>query len=112
NESFALQPGIAQISEANIGTRDDNVAGGESDRYMSKLDEAYLKDITKQINGIYVRGDSVLNILSAMKKQKPAWQDKADFHLKWFFASLAGIIFSLRFISIKKIIQHVIKFRK
>ncbi|HBO18769.1 MAG TPA: VWA domain-containing protein, partial [Methylophilaceae bacterium] len=112
NESFALQPGIAQISEANIGTRDDHVAGGESDRYMSKLDEAYLKDITKQINGIYVRGDSVLNILSAMKKQKPAWQDKADFHLKWFFASLAGIIFSLRFISIKQIKQYVIKRRK
>jgi len=112
NDSFALQPGMAQISEANIGTRDDNVAGGESDRYMSKLDEAYLKDISKQINGIYVRGDSVLNILKAIKKQKPAWQDKADFHLKWFFASLAGIIFSLRFISIKQIKQYVIKRRK
>ena len=112
NESFALQPGIAQISEANIGTRNDNVAGGESDRYMSKLDEVYLKDITKQINGIYVRGDSVLNILSAMKKQKPAWQDTADFHLKWFFASLAGVIFSLRFISIKQIKQYVIKRKK
>lgn len=112
NESFALQPGIAQISEANLGTRDELVASGESDRYISKLDEVYLKDISKQINGIYVRGDSVLNILSAMKKQKPAWQDKADFHLKWFFASLAGIIFSLRFISIKQIKQYVIKLRK
>jgi mxaL protein len=112
NDSFALQPGIAQISEANIGTRDNNVAGGESDRYMSKLDETYLKDITKQINGIYVRGDSILNILSAMKKQKPAWQDTADFHLKWFFASIAGIIFSLRFISIKQIKQYVFKRRK
>jgi len=47
-----------------------------------------------------------------MKKQKPAWQDTADFHLKWFFASLAGIIFSLRFFSIKKIKQYVIKRRK
>ncbi|QDD00205.1 vWA domain-containing protein [Candidatus Methylopumilus planktonicus] len=112
SDSFGLQPGIAQISEANLGTRDNLVAGGESDRYISKLDEAYLKDITKQIDGIYVRGDSVLNILSAMKKQKPAWQDTADFHLKWFFASLAGIIFSLRFISIKHIKQYVIKRRK
>jgi hypothetical protein len=47
-----------------------------------------------------------------MKKQQPAWQDTADFHLKWFFASLAGIIFSLRFISIKKIMQNVTKSRK
>jgi len=112
SDSFGLQPGIAQISEANLGTRDNVIAGGESDRYISKLDEVYLKDITKQIHGIYVRGDSVINILSAMKKQKPAWQDKADFHLKWFFASLAGIIFSLRFISVKQIKQYAIKRKK
>ncbi len=122
NESFALQPGIAQISEANLGSRDDSTAGGESDRYISKLDETYLKDITKQVNGIYVKGDSAFNILSAMKKQKPAWRDVSDFHLKWFFASLAGIIFSgrilagiifsLRFFSLKKLKQYVIKLRK
>jgi mxaL protein len=29
NDSFAMQPGIAQISEANLGVRDNNVAGGK-----------------------------------------------------------------------------------
>ncbi len=35
-ESFAMQPGIAQISESNLGTRDDNVASSEGGRYLSK----------------------------------------------------------------------------
>jgi len=91
-ESFALQPGIAQISEANIGVRDDNVAGGESDRYLSKLDEEYLKDLSKQVSGNSVRGDSVQSVLSAMKKQKPARRDLAPFNLDWVLAGLAGLL--------------------
>jgi len=93
NESFAMQPGIAQISESNLGTRNDSVANGEGDRYLSKLDEAYLKDLAKEINGMYVRADSVNAILSAMKKQKPARRDNANFELRWILASLAGVLF-------------------
>jgi len=93
NESFAMQPGIAQISEANIGSRNDSVANGESDRYLSKLDETYLQDLAKEINGMYVRADSVSSILDAMKKQKPARRDNAKFELRWVLAALAGVLF-------------------
>jgi len=55
NDSFALQPGIAQISQGNIGTRNDSVAIGESDRYISTLDEKYLIAISKEINGSYMK---------------------------------------------------------
>ena len=93
NESFALQPGIAQISESNIGTRNDSVATGESDRFLSKLDEKYLQSMTKEINAKYVNGDSVQAVLSAMKKQPPARRDKAKFELKWIIAGIAGLFF-------------------
>ena len=93
NESFAMQPGIAQISESNLGTRNDSIASGEGDRYLSKLDEPYLKELAKEINGMYVRGDSVPSILSAMKEQKPARRDNANFELRWILASLAGVLF-------------------
>lgn len=92
-ESFAMQPGIAQISEANIGTRNDSVAGGESDRYMSKLEDAYLASLAKEVGGYYVRGDSVQDVLSAMKKQKPARRDKAGFEIRYILAALAGVLF-------------------
>ncbi|PKO46006.1 MAG: VWA domain-containing protein [Betaproteobacteria bacterium HGW-Betaproteobacteria-22] len=97
NDSFAMQPGIAQISESNLGVRNDSVAGGESDRYLSKLDETYLKELAGELNGFYVRGDSVSNILGAMQKQKPARRDKADFELRWILAAFAGILFVLAY---------------
>ena len=93
NESFAMQPGIAQISESNIGTRNDSVAGGTSDRFLSKLDEKYLQSMTKEINAKYVNGDSVQAVLAAMKNQPPARRDKAKLDLKWLLAGAAGLLF-------------------
>ncbi|WP_047542143.1 VWA domain-containing protein [Methylotenera versatilis] len=93
NESFALQPGVAQISESNIGTRNDSIASGTNDRFLSKLDEKYLLSVTKEINAKYVNGSSVQAVLSAMKKQPPARRDKAQFQLKWVFSGLAGLVF-------------------
>ena len=103
NDSFALQPGIAQISQGNIGTRNDSVAIGESDRYISTLDEKYLVAISKEINGSYMKGDSAANILTEMKKQKAAWRDQSQLPLRNFFTFLALILFSFRFFSITKI---------
>jgi len=97
NESFAMQPGIAQISESNLGTRNDSIANSESDRYLSKLDEEHLKELAKDVNGMYVRGDDVQHILTAMKSQKPARREKANFELRWILASVAGILFLLAY---------------
>lgn len=91
-DSFAMQPGIAQISEANLGVRDNNVAGAESDRFLSRLDEEYLKSLSKEINGQYLRADGLQSILSAMKNQKPARRDTAPYELHWILASLAGLL--------------------
>ena len=98
NESFAMQPGIAQISESNIGTRNDSVAVGDNDRFLSKLDEEYLKSMTKEISAQYVNGDSLQAVLSAMKKQPAARRDNARFALKWVLAGLAGLLFLVAYL--------------
>jgi mxaL protein len=92
-ESFAMQPGVAQIAQENIGTREDSVATAPSDRYMSRLDEKYLISVAKEIEGNYVNGRSVQNVLTAMKKQPPARRERTDFDLKWILAGLAGLLF-------------------
>ena len=92
NDSFAMQPGIAQISEANLGVRDNNVAGSTGDRYVSKLQEEYLQSLAKEVGGSYVHGDSLQSILSAMHKQKPARRDIAPYDIQWVLASLAGLL--------------------
>ncbi len=99
NESFALQPGIAQISESNIGTRDDSIASGEHDRYISKLDEAYLKEISSEIGALYVHGKSVHDVLASMKQQKPAKRDIAPFPINWLLASVAGLLLLAAYMS-------------
>ena len=91
-DSFAMQPGIAQISEQNIGIRDNNVAGGEGDRYLSKLEEDYLKALSKEVSGLYVRGDSLQAVQSAMKEQKPARHDIAPLEIHWLLAAIAGLL--------------------
>jgi mxaL protein len=98
NESFALQPGIAQISEQNIGTRNDNVANGAEDRFVSKLDEDYLKTLTKEVGANYVRGDSLHAVLDAMQLQKPARRDIAPFGIHWILALLGGLVLLLAYI--------------
>jgi mxaL protein len=92
-DSFALQPGVAQISESNIGVRDDNVASGEGDRHLSKLDEEYLKSLAKEVRGDYIRGDSLQAVLGAMHNQKPARRDTTEFGIGWLLASVAGLLF-------------------
>ena len=91
NESFAMQPGIAQISESTLGVRDDNVAVGEHDRFISKLASEYLQSLTQEIGAKYIKGDSTYTVLQAMKAQKPARRDIAPLPLDWVLATLAGL---------------------
>ena len=99
NDSFALQPGIAQISESNIGVRDDNVASGATDRYMSKLDREYLEKLAKEIGGFYVDGQSYRAVKKEMKKQPPAWKAPDQFYLQPILCFLALLFFIARFVS-------------
>lgn len=97
NESFALQPGIAQISESNIGSRSDIIAFNESDRYISKLNEKYLIEVTSMIKGQYIRGESVNSVVSQMNKIPASWRDDSELPLRNLFVSLSLIFFLLRF---------------
>ena len=118
SESFAMQPGVAQISQDNIGTREESVAADTNDRFLSRLDEKYLISLAKDVNGNYVNGDSLQNVLAAMQKQPPARRSKADFELKWIFAALAGLSFLAAYLpkhpikESKEIVNQLIARRK
>ena len=111
-DSFALQPGIAQISESNIGTRNDSIAFSESDRYISKLNEKYLIEITSMIKGQYVKGDSVNSVISKMNMIPPSWRDKSELPLRNLFVTLSLIFFLLRFNKLLSTISFLKKNKK
>ena len=112
NESFALQPGIAQISESNIGARNDSIAFSESDRYVSKLNEKYLIEITSMIKGQYIKGDSVNSVISKMNTIPPSWRDNSELPLRNLFVTLSLIFFLLRFNKLLSTITFLKKNKK
>lgn len=91
-ESMRMQPGIAQISQENVGARNDDVAATDNDRVYSKLDEEYLKKYTAEIGSAYVRGDNIVKVQSAMDKLKPARHDVAPFEINRILAGIAGLL--------------------
>ena len=111
-DSFALQPGIAQISQSNIGARNDSIAFSESDRYISKLNEKYLIEITSMIKGQYVKGDSVNSVISKMNMIPPSWRDKSELPLRNLFVTLSLIFFLLRFNKLLSTISFLKKNKK
>lgn len=90
--TYELEPGIAQVSDETRGKRDDGVATQDHEKYLSKLDENYLKILAKSISADYLRGDSSPTLLSAIKKQKPTHRDTAPFEIRWLLAVLAGLL--------------------
>ncbi|MBM3351325.1 MAG: VWA domain-containing protein [Betaproteobacteria bacterium] len=98
NDSFALQPGIAQVSESTLGVRDDKVAGA-NDRYLSKHHADYMKSVAREIGASYIYGDRAHTILSAMQQQKPARRDIAPYDLSWILASLAAFLLIIAYIN-------------
>ena len=103
NESFALQPGVAQISAQNAGGRDNNVSNASYDRYLSRLDEKYLKSLAQEVKGNYVNGSDLKEILSAMKKQPSAWRDDTEVQLRTLFSFFALVFFIMQFFSINRV---------
>lgn len=59
-------------SEESVGTRDDSIATAEYDRYLSQLDEVYLKELSTEIGATYLRASSAETLVDRMQQQKPA----------------------------------------
>lgn len=111
NESFAVQPGIAQISESNLGARNDKVASGVNDRYISKMNAEYLKKVADKIGARFIVGDNIHTLKAAMKQQKPARRDIAPFDIHLILASLSGILLLSAYLTRNSIQQLLRRFK-
>lgn len=90
--TYELEPGIAQVSDETRGKRDDGVATQDHEKYLSVMDEAYMKSVAKEIRADYLRGDNLPAVLNAIRQQKPSHRGAAPFAIHWLLAALAGIV--------------------
>ncbi|HSI43877.1 MAG TPA: VWA domain-containing protein [Methylotenera sp.] len=67
------------ISEDSVGTRDDSIATDDYNRYLSKLEDAYLQELAGEIGAKYIRANSTDSLINAMQAQKPAGYDTTRF---------------------------------
>lgn len=92
NNTYQLEPGIAQVSDETRLKRDDGVATQDYERHLSSLDEKHLEELAKEIKGRYLRGDSIAALLTAIRQQKPTSRDRAPFEIHWLLAGIAGLL--------------------
>jgi mxaL protein len=90
--TYQLEPGIAQVSDETRGRRDEGVATQDYERYLSVLDEKYLQALAKEVKGRYIKGDSIPVVLNAIRAQPPARRDLAPLTIDWLLAALAGVL--------------------
>lgn len=89
NESFAVQPNVAQISASKRGGRDDSVAFSEQDRYLSHRASRYLQALAHEMGARYIEGDSVSAVLDTMQSQPGAQRHTTAMEMDWLPALIA-----------------------
>lgn len=105
HESMQLAPGAAPIAAAGLLNRKKDIAEDINDRYLSKLSEATMQAMAKEIGATYVRGDTYMTLQSAMKKQKPARREWAPWSLSSALAGLAGLFLLLAYVPFSRFVK-------
>jgi mxaL protein len=92
SESFEIQQGGLRIAQETFRVDKNSVAEIDSLRHISRLDETYLKNYSREIGGAYVRGDNIFDVISAISSMPPARRDLVPMHLDRWLATLAGTL--------------------
>ncbi|HEY3327405.1 MAG TPA: VWA domain-containing protein [Novimethylophilus sp.] len=82
----------AVLAEESAGTRDDSIATDDNDRYLSKLDEPYLKELAQEIDASYLRAGDSGKLVEAMRRQKPAARATEKVGIDRLLIALAALV--------------------
>jgi mxaL protein len=91
NESYAVQPNIAQVTASKSSGRDDSVAFSEHDRFISKRDSSYLQKLAQEIGATHINGDNTYEVLQTLQSHHSPRYETVSFSIVWILASMDGI---------------------
>ncbi|MES2500600.1 MAG: VWA domain-containing protein [Pseudomonadota bacterium] len=77
-------------SDASVDEPDPPVAYAEYDRYLSKLDADYLKQLATEIKGQYIEGADKPEFYEFVQSQTPAAKFVTAYSLRWLYLLLAA----------------------
>jgi len=79
-------------NDTSVDEPDPLVAYAEYDRYLSQLDEEYLKSLATEIKGQYIKGEDKQTFYDFVQKQKPAASFVTAYSARWLYLLLAAIL--------------------
>lgn len=88
----------ATYSDTSQDEPDPQVAYAEFDRYLSQLDDDYLKSVARDIKGQYIEGQDTPEFYKFVQSQKPAASLVADYSMRWIYLSVAALLILLTFL--------------
>lgn len=91
NESFAVQPNVAQVTASKSSGRDDSVAVSDYDRFISRRATSYLQKLAGEIGAQYLDGDYPYQVLQHIQNHQSPRHEVVPFSIAWLLASLAGL---------------------
>lgn len=106
NESFAVQPNIAQVTASKSSGRDDSVAISDYDRFISRRAAPYLQKLAQEIGAEYLDGDHPRQVLEAIQNHASPRHEIVPFSIDWLLASLAGVCILATYIG-RESIRHL-----
>jgi mxaL protein len=77
---------------------DPPVAYAEFDRYLSQLEDEYLRGLAKEVKGQYVEGTDTPAFYAFVGGQPPAATFVASYPVAWLYLSLAGLLVLLTYL--------------
>ncbi|HSH98514.1 MAG: vWA domain-containing protein [Methylophilaceae bacterium] len=85
-------------SDTSKDDPDPVVAYAEYDRYLSQLDDEYLKSLATEIGGQYIEGADKPDFYNYVQQQKPAASFVTAYSVRWLFLLLAAALIVLTYV--------------
>lgn len=101
----------ASYSDTSQDEPDPEVAYAEFDRYLSQLDDTYLKSLANEIKGKYIEGQDTPEFYAYVQAQKPAASFVTDYSVRWLYLAMAICMVLLTFLPHARAVLHDIKGR-
>ena len=90
-DAIKLNP-ASNVDEGHDGGRDNSIANEPYEYYLSKLDEAYLKELSTEIGAKYSKASSVEALITGISQLPSEIKFSVKFALSWLFATLALLL--------------------
>jgi len=85
-------------ADPSVDEPDPSVAAAEYDRFLSQLEDDYLKSLAGEIKAKYIEGQNTPAFYEFVQKQKPAASFVTAYSIRWLYLLLAAMLIISTFI--------------